>query len=124
MKALRRLHLYLGCFFTPLLLFYLATGWYQTFHINRNKKVGEAETWVSRLTSVHKDQLYPTESASGYSTRLFQMLVVIMSVALMTSVALGLILALRTIRPSWLVWLWLGLGVLAPVLCLWLGQRH
>jgi len=124
MKALRRLHLYLGCFFTPLLLFYLATGWYQTFHINRNKKVGEAETWVSRLTSVHKDQLYPTESASGYSTRLFQMLVVIMSVALMTSIALGLILALRTIRPSWLVWLWLGLGVLAPVLCLWLGQRH
>ena len=124
MKALRRLHLYLGCFFTPLLLFYLATGWYQTFHINRNKKVGEAETWVSRLTSVHKDQLYPTESASGYSTRLFQMLVVIMSVALMTSIALGLILAWRTIRPSWLVWLWLGLGVLAPVLCLWLGQRH
>src|SRR5881397_3592857 len=103
MKLLRRLHLYLGCFFTPLLLFFLATGWYQTFHINRNKRPGEAETWVSRLTSVHKDQLYPTDSANGYSTRLFQTLVVLMSIALMTSVALVLILALRTIHPTWVV---------------------
>src|SRR3989442_15317955 len=92
-KFLRRLHLYLGCFFTPLLLFYLATGWYQTFHINRTKRPGEAETWISRLTSIHKDQLYPTDSATGYSTRLFQVLVVLMSVALFTSIALGLVLA-------------------------------
>jgi len=102
----------------------LATGWYQTFHINRTKRPGEAETWISRLTSIHKDQLYPTDSATGYSTRLFQVLVVLMSVALFTSIALGLVLALRTIRPSWLVWLALGLGILAPVFCLWLGQRH
>jgi len=124
MKLLRRLHLYLGCFFTPLLLFFLATGWYQVFHINRNKKPGEAETWVSRLTSVHKDQFYPTESASGYSPKLFQFLLVIMSVALMVTVALGLLLALRTLRPAWLVWLSVALGIAVPVLCLWLGQQH
>ena len=124
MKLLRRLHLYLGCFFTPLLLFYVATGWYQTFHVNRNKQTGEAETWISRLTSVHKDQLYPTESASGYSPRLFQTLVVVMSLALIATIALGLILALRTLGKPWLVWLALGLGILVPVLFLWLGQRH
>ncbi len=124
MKLLRRLHLYLGCFFTPLLLFFVATGWYQTFHINRNKRPGEAETWISRLTSIHKDQLYPAESASGYSTTLFQSLVVIMSVALIASVALGLVLALRTLRSAWVVWAALALGILVPVLCLWLGQRH
>jgi|SRR5947209_20327490 len=124
MKRLRRLHLYLGCFFTPLLLFFLATGWYQTFHINRNKQPGEAETWISRLTSIHRDQLYPTESASGYSTKLFQMLIVLMSVALMATIVLGVLLALRTLRPAWLVWLSLGLGILAPLVCLWLGQRH
>ena len=124
MKLLRRLHLYLGCFFTPLLLFFVATGWYQTFHINRNKRPGEAETWISRLTSIHKDQLYPAESASVYSTTLFQSLVVIMSVALIASVALGLVLALRTLRSAWVVWAALALGILVPVLCLWLGQRH
>ena len=124
MKQLRRVHLYLGCFFTPLLLFFLATGWYQTFHVNRNKKPGEAETWISRLTSIHKDQLYPAESASGYSTRLFQMLVALMAIALMLTIVLGLVLAVRTLRPPWLVWLSLALGILVPVLCLWLGQQH
>jgi multidrug efflux pump subunit AcrB len=124
MKLLRRLHLYLGCFFAPLLLFFVATGWYQTFHINRNKRPGEAETWISRLTSIHKDQLYPTEAASGYSTTLFQALIVIMSVALIATVALGLVLALRTLRSPWVVWASLALGILVPVLCLWLGQRH
>jgi len=124
MKLLRRLHLYLGCFFTPLLLFFVATGWYQTFHINRNKRPGEAETWISRLTSIHKDQLYPAESASGYSTTLFKALIVIMSVALITTIVLGLVLALRTLRSAWVVWASLALGILVPVLCLWLGQRH
>jgi hypothetical protein len=46
-KLLRRIHLFLGCFFAPLLLFYLATGWYQTMNVNRNKNLAEAETWVS-----------------------------------------------------------------------------
>src|SRR3954447_12209463 len=101
MRQLRRVHLHLGCFFTALLLFFLATGWYQVFHVNRNKRPGEAETWISRLTSVHKDQFYPTESASGYSPKLFQVLLVIMSVALIVTVALGLLLALRTLRPVW-----------------------
>src|SRR3954447_23391314 len=111
MRQLRRVHLHLGCFFTALLLFFLATGWYQTFHINRNKKPGEAETWISRLTSIHKDQLYPTESATGYSTKLFQALIVVMSLALITTVGLGVLLALRTLRAPWLVWLSLACGI-------------
>lgn len=124
MRLLRRIHLYLGCFFTPLLLFFLATGWYQTFHVNRNKKPGEAETWVSRFTSIHKDQLYPTESATGYSTKLFQALVALMSAALMATAGLGVFLAVRTVRPLWVLWVTFALGVIVPVLCLWLGQRH
>ena len=35
MKLIRRIHLYLGCFFTPLLIFYVATGWYQTVNPDR-----------------------------------------------------------------------------------------
>jgi hypothetical protein len=37
---------------------------------------------------------------------------------------LGLVLALRTLRSAWVVWASLALGILVPVLCLWLGQRH
>jgi len=35
MKKLRRVHLYLGCFFAPLLIFYVVTGWYQTVNPDR-----------------------------------------------------------------------------------------
>ena len=123
MKLLRRLHLYLGCFFAPLLLFYVATGWYQSVTLRRNKNVGEAEDWLSKVRSVHVDQIYPAESANSYSPFLFRSLVVVMSIALIATTVLGLILAIRTIRPRSLVWLSLALGVIVPVTMLWLGLK-
>ena len=124
MKLLRRIHLFLGCFFAPLLLFYVCTGWYQSVTLRRNKGVGEADDLPSRLRSVHVDQIYPTESANAYSPWLFRVLVVMMAIALIVTIVLGVILAFRSIRQRWLVWLSLGLGLLVPVLFLWLGQRR
>ncbi len=124
MKLLRRLHLYLGCFFAPLLFFYVATGWYQTVTVDRRKGLGEAETWIDRLRSVHVDQVYPTDSAMGFSPRLFQILVVLTSMALMATLIIGVVLAFRSTRRRWLVWLALGLGIALPVLLLWLGQQR
>ncbi len=124
MKLIRRIHLFLGCFFAPLLLFYVSTGWYQSVTLRRNKGVGEADDWPGRLRSVHVDQIYPTESANAYSPWLFRALVVTMAVALIVTIVLGVILAFRSIRQRWMVWLSLGLGLLVPVLFLWLGQRR
>ena len=124
MKLLRRIHLYLGCFFAPLLVFYVTTGWYQTVNPDRRKGVGDSTDFVSRLSRVHVEQYYPTESASGYSTYLFRGLIVIMAVALITTVILGIILAFRTSRNKWPVWLSLVLGVILPIVLLWLGQKH
>ena len=124
MKALRRLHLYLGVFFAPILLFFVVTGWYQTVSVNRQKAVGEAEDWVSKLTSVHVDQVYPSETAESYSTGAFQFFVVLMSIALIATVLLGVILAFKSLRVRWPVWACLGLGFVVPVLLLWLGQKR
>jgi hypothetical protein len=123
MKFIRRLHLYLGCFFAPLLLFYTATGWYQTVTLDRAKNVGEADTFAARMASVHKDQIYPTETAMGYSTKGFKVLVVLMSIALILSVLSGLYLAFKTLRQKWLVWGSLVLGLAVPALILWLSQQ-
>jgi len=124
MKLLRRLHLYLGCFFAPLLLFYVGSGWYQTLRIDRAKNVGEADTWVAKITSVHKDQIWPTESAMSYSTQAFKVLVVLMSIALILSVLTGIYLAFRTLRRKWMLWGSLLLGLAMPVLILWLSQKR
>ena len=124
MKLVRRLHLYLGCFFTPLLLFYVLTGWYQTFNPNRTKGPGEAVGWIARLRSVHVDQIYPSESVQAYSPRMFRWLVAVMGVALTLTVLLGVYLAFKALRPRWLAAASLVLGVAVPILLLFLGQRR
>ncbi|HAM71778.1 MAG TPA: hypothetical protein DCM86_09060 [Verrucomicrobiales bacterium] len=124
MRLLRQLHLYLGCFFAPMLLFYVGTGWYQTLQMDRRKSPGEAETLVSRLVAVHTDQIYPASYANSWSPQLFRILVVIMSVALILSVALGIVLAFRVMKKKGLVWLSLIMGLVVPALTLWLGAKR
>ena len=115
--------MWLGCFFSPLLLFYVATGWYQTLYVNRNKAKGEGGTWIEKLTSIHVDQILPSKAVERYSPQLFQGLVVVMSLALITTLLLGLVLAFRLSKRKWPFWLALGLGTGVPVLFLLLGHR-
>ncbi len=126
MRSLRRLHTYLGCFFAPLLVFYILTGWYQTVYHDRLKSPGDAETLGEHLRTIHVDQIYPTSHESfctPSSPKLFQWLVVVMAIALVTTIILGVILAFRSIRKPWPVWLSLILGFLVPIALLWLGHH-
>ena len=124
MQKIRRLHLYLGCFFAPLLIFFIATGWYQTAHPDRRKSLGEQDTVIDRLRAVHTDQAFPVESANRYATTGVRWLIYSMSFALLLTVLLGIVLAFRSLRQRWHVWASLSLGILVPVLFLWLGQRR
>ena len=126
MKNIRRLHLYLGCFFTPMLLFYILTGWYQTMNPNRLKSPSEAETLVQKLRVVHVDQIYPSEQEfqKPSKPKMYKALVVAMAIAATLTILLGVVLAFRTLKNKWVVALSLGLGVLLPVLILWLGQSR
>ncbi len=123
-RAMRRAHLYLGCFFAPLLLFFILSGWYQTVNPDRLKTAADAETFLQKIRTVHVDQIYPGESEFDHpsSPKLFQRLVVVMSVAATVTMLLGVVLAFKVSRRTWPVWVSLGLGMLVPVLALWLGQ--
>jgi hypothetical protein len=124
-RNLRKLHLYLGVFFTPLLLFFVITGGYQTVDSDRLKSPSEAESMVQKLRVVHTDQIYPDTGAlrQKASPKLFRGLVLAMSAALVLTTLLGLGLAFKFTRPGWLPWLLLGLGILAPVAVLWAARR-
>jgi hypothetical protein len=126
MRTLRRLHTYLGVFFAPLLLFFVLTGWYQTVNHDRLKSPAEAETLLQKLRTVHVDQIYPSEHEvkKPSSPKLFQVLVVTMSIALVATVLLGVVLAFRSIRSPWPICIALVLGLLVPILMLWLGHPH
>jgi hypothetical protein len=124
-KRLRQIHLYLGVFFTPLLLFFIATGWYQTINPDRLKSPGEAESLPQKFRVVHTEQIFPETGAlrQTASPKSFQVLVVAMSVALITTTVLGLVLAAQFGRPRWAVWVSLAVGILLPVAILWTARR-
>jgi hypothetical protein len=123
-RWLRRIHLHLGVFFAPLLLFFVLTGWYQTVTPDRRKGVTDSDDWLSRMNRVHVEQYYPTRTAEGYSTKPFTILVVAMSIALAATTLLGVVLAFQVLKKKGLVWISLGLGFIVPAVSLWLGQKH
>ena len=59
MKLIKRLHLYLGCFFTPLLLFFLVTGFLLVWQPERVKGTAEAQSFLQRIYLIHTDQHLP-----------------------------------------------------------------
>jgi hypothetical protein len=126
MRFLRRAHLYLGCFFAPLLLFFVGTGLYQTLDEERLKQPGDAETLGQKLRVVHTDQIFPQTGARRPAAAPigFKVLVSVMSAALIATTFMGVILAFKSVRSLAPVWVSLVLGLLVPMLILWLGQRR
>ena len=58
MSSLRQIHLFLGCFFAPLLAFFAFTGILQALKLHEARK-GESyqpPAWIKSLALVHKDQ--------------------------------------------------------------------
>ena len=59
LKQVRQLHLYLGVFFAPAIVFFSITGAVQLFGLHEGHP-GEAyqpPKWVAALSSIHKDQV-------------------------------------------------------------------
>lgn len=140
MKLLRRIHLYLGCFVTPLLVMYLVSGFYFILNPERQKDEGEAITLMQKMWWMHTDQQWPggvseeidplspdqpkTITTWEADTKLFKGLVYLMVVIAISSVIMGLVLAVRSAKdskPAIAVFL---AGILIPVLFLMMGQKQ
>tara|TARA_B100001971_G_scaffold210381_1_gene235750 strand:- start:90 stop:647 length:558 start_codon:yes stop_codon:yes gene_type:complete len=138
-KQLRRIHLYLGCFITPLLIVYLVSGFYFIFSPERQKDDGEAQTLMQKLYWMHTDQQLP-RGASGMidpeakpqpktittyeaDTALFKFLVYVMVIGAVCTMILGIVLAIRTTKEKAPVIGSIIAGILIPLIFLWVGQR-
>jgi hypothetical protein len=121
----RRLHLYLSVFFAPLLLVFVVTGWAQTMNFDHASPV------LENLSQVHTRQLFEApHKFGGHAGRgterqralPMKWLVAAMSVALLVSIALGLLLAFTMVRNRIPVWIALILGIAVPVFLLTLAH--
>lgn len=116
MRTLRDIHLYLGCVFAPLLIFYSVTGAWQCFDFHRTMKDGSytAPALIREMTRVHMD----AKVVLGESPRApgnFRYYVLAMAVGLVSTTILGIVLAFQVARKKWLVIACLGFGVAFPM---------
>jgi hypothetical protein len=145
LKNIRQLHLYLGTFFAPLIIFFASTGAAQTFGLHENGN-GIATQWIAKFAQVHIHQRFgapprraekppalnnqqaapPALSASPQGARppraksspAFKILVLLMALGLIMTTILGIIMAFKYNRDKRLIWGLLIAGALLPILML------
>jgi hypothetical protein len=62
MKQMRRIHLYIGVFFTPAILLFALSGALQTFRLQEEKGYGGTPpAWIVWMASIHKNSSMPSE---------------------------------------------------------------
>jgi len=122
-KAMRNIHLYLGVFFAPLLVFFLISGCWQTFNLHEASKSGGyvPPPIIKSLSQVHKDQRWVDGQKVPKSSTPFRWLVVLMSLGLLATTILGIVMAFKYTK-GWIVWVLLFTGVLIPSLLLWIAR--
>lgn len=110
MKQLRTIHLYLGCVFAPLLLFFAISGIWQT--------LGIQSELLQKISSVHTQARWKDGSELGSLP--LKIVVVLMALSFVLTTLLGVAMAFKFGRSRKATLVCLALGLLIPaVLVLW-----
>lgn len=120
MSFLRRLHLYLGCLFAPALMFFAISGGWQLYRLQDSSKDGSytAPEPLRILSAVHTNSHLPGKKASEATP--LQLFSLLAAAGLVTTSALGVILAFRFSRRIVTPIAWLAGGVVIPLTILYL----
>lgn len=121
MSKLRELHLYLGCIFAPILIFFAVTGSWQMFSLHRGTKDGSyiPSKPLVILSGVHQYQHLPAASI-GKSTPL-RYFILAAAIGLVFTTCLGIVMAFRHggSRPKAIGCLIAGLAIPLAFLLIW-----
>jgi hypothetical protein len=138
-KQLRRIHLYLGCFITPLLAMYLVSGFYFILNPARQKDEGEAQSLTQKLWWVHTDQHWArgvseidpmaenqpkTVNDWEYDTTFFKWLVYLVVIFSLVTMIMGLVLAIRSAKDKKPAVGAVIAGIIIPAVFLIAGQKN
>lgn len=126
MRQVARFHLYLGCFFAPLIIFYALSGAWQTLYFHLPTKDGRYQPprILIELTEVHRRQRWLPPSSTGSSPsrqegeallgalprRPLSWLSALMGIGLAATTLLGTVLAYQRTRGKRR---WVAVGCLA-----------
>lgn len=140
MQAIRQLHLYLGVFFAPALLFFAATGALQVFSLHEAHGDYRPAPLIEKLGEVHKNQKFelkahkpekpkppgaavsskpkPAEKPTPLSTLALKWFFLATALGLIFSTCLGLWMGLTHLKNRALALVLLCAGAAIPVVIL------
>jgi ABC-type nitrate/sulfonate/bicarbonate transport system permease component len=119
MSFLRKLHLYLGCLFAPMLIFFAISGAWQLFNWHQSTKDQSynAPRVLAVLSDIHKDaHIPPTPARKPTPLRYFMLAG---AVGLVISTVIGVIMAYRFSRRPLVATICLLSGIFVPTILLW-----
>jgi hypothetical protein len=105
MQKLRTIHLYLGCVFAPLLLFFAVSGVWQT--------LGLHSPLLERLSTIHTS--HQLKSGGGLTSIFLLVFVLIMAASFIVTTILGVIMAIQYGRNRRAAFYCLVFGVVFPL---------
>jgi hypothetical protein len=110
-NKLRLVHLYLGCFFAPMLVFFAISGSWQELHLQWHNDL------LNLLSTIHTGN--GLKSGSNLSSPFLIWLIVVMAASLVLNIILGIIMAFRFGRGA-LVLGCLASGIVLPLLLIFI----
>lgn len=108
MKQLRSLHLYLGCIFAPMMLFFTISGLWQTWY----PPFAAPSKTLTILSTIHTRMMLKNGVNLGNST--LRYFVLVMAVSFIFSTILGVIMAVKHGGSRKAAYACLAFGVLCP----------
>ncbi len=121
LQRVRQLHTWLGVFFSPLLLLFIVTGWWQTFQTEDDKNKDFFNATMAKFSTIHTDDYFSKGAGHHHASAHFKILVAAMALALILSILLGLALACQSRKKIGWTLLAFLLGILVPALILYLN---
>jgi hypothetical protein len=105
MQKLRSIHLYLGCIFAPMLLFFAISGIWQTLGIHSQL--------LQRLSTIHTSHAL---KIGGSLTSIFMLVfVLVMALSFILSTVLGVVMAFKYGRSRRAAFYCLVIGIALPL---------
>ena len=122
MRRLRQIHLLLGCFFAPFLIYFAVSGTWQTLEWHKGPKGQPANTYAL-LSEPHVSQTMPGAIPKVERSHAFKWFVVLMGFGFIATTVLGVYMAWRIHRQRWIVLVCLVGGFLIPIAFMWGSLR-
>ena len=120
MRTLRQLHLYLGCIFAPMIIYFSLSGVWQVFRFNDVPKneVSATREIFHELSKPHTHSTLPGKDPKTEQSALFDWFTACMGMGMVLTSVFGIILALRFAKRSSLAVFCLVGGIAVPALFL------